>query len=173
MADTVHVIAVEDDAVEQGHGILRVKDTAPVSSHLGGIAHFRDDKYGLIWDASFFAYLEENFSQILELEEGVPAEWTGESVPDDTIVCRCERITAGEVRTEIRAGVVDMNILKATIRTGMGACGGKTCTELILRLYREEGIDLSQVTLPTNRPFVAEVPLSVFAGTDGGEERED
>jgi len=87
-------------------------------------------------------------------------------VPDDTIICRCERITAGEVRAEIRAGVRDMNILKATIRTGMGACGGKTCTELILRLYREMGIDLGEVTLPTNRPFVAEVPLGVFAGAD-------
>jgi hypothetical protein len=57
-----------------------------------------------------------------------------------------------------------MNILKATIRTGMGACGGKTCTDLILRLYREEGIDLCDVTKPTNRPFVAEVPLRAFAG---------
>jgi NADPH-dependent 2,4-dienoyl-CoA reductase/sulfur reductase-like enzyme/Fe-S-cluster-containing hydrogenase component 2 len=89
-----------------------------------------------------------------------------EPVPDDTIICRCERITAGEVRAEIRAGVRDMNILKATIRTGMGACGGKTCTELILRLYRDMGVDLKDVTLPTNRPFVAEVPLGILAGTD-------
>jgi hypothetical protein len=51
----------------------------------------------------------------------------------------------------------------------MGACGGKTCTELILRLYREEGIDLDDVTLPTERPFVAEVPLSAFAGVKGGD----
>jgi sarcosine oxidase subunit alpha len=64
-----------------------------------------------------------------------------------------------------------MNTLKATIRTGMGACGGKTCTELILRLYREMGVDLCDVTLPTNRPFVAEVPLGVFAGAadEGGD----
>jgi ferredoxin len=106
---------------------------------------------------------------VLEAEEG---EWGGgiaEPVTDDTIVCRCERITAGEVRAEIRSGVYDMNILKATIRTGMGACGGKTCTELILRLYREEGIDLSLVTLPTGRPFVSEVPLAAFAGVDGGD----
>jgi sarcosine oxidase subunit alpha len=106
---------------------------------------------------------------VQEPEHGWPGVGIADTMPDDTIVCRCERITAGEVRAEIRAGVRDMNILKATIRTGMGACGGKTCTELILRLYREEGIDLSEVTLPTNRPFVAEVPLSVFAGAaDGG-----
>ena len=57
-----------------------------------------------------------------------------------------------------------MNILKATIRTGMGACGGKTCTELILRLFKEEGVDIKNVTLPTNRPFVTEIPLGAFAG---------
>lgn len=104
---------------------------------------------------------------VLEPEEGRPERFEGEPVPDDTIVCRCERITAGEVRAEIHAGVRDMNILKATIRTGMGACGGKTCTDLILRLYREEGIDPCDVTPPTSRPFVAEVPLKAFAGIDG------
>ncbi len=104
-------------------------------------------------------------------EEGKKGSGVAEPITDDTIICRCERVTAGEVRREIRDGVLDMNILKATIRTGMGACGGRTCTDLILRLYREEGIDLSIVTLPTNRPFVAEVPLSAFAGTDGGEKK--
>lgn len=102
-------------------------------------------------------------------EEGVKADGLEEAIPDDTIVCRCERITAGEVRAEIRAGVRDMNILKATIRTGMGACGGKTCTDLILKLFKQEGIDPCDVTLPTNRPFVSEVPLCAFANIEGGD----
>lgn len=106
---------------------------------------------------------------VLEADPGEQAPAAGETIPDDTIICRCERVTAGEVRREIRDGVRDMNILKATIRTGMGACGGKTCTDLILRLYREAGVPLSEVTLPTNRPFTAEVPLGVFAGVDGEE----
>jgi NADPH-dependent 2,4-dienoyl-CoA reductase/sulfur reductase-like enzyme/ferredoxin len=103
----------------------------------------------------------------LEVEEGGMGGGIADTISDDTIICRCERITAGEIRAEIRAGVLDMNILKATVRSGMGACGGKTCTELILRLYREEGIDYDDVTLPTERPFVAEVPLSIFAGIKG------
>ncbi|MBN1885976.1 MAG: FAD-dependent oxidoreductase [Candidatus Krumholzibacteriota bacterium] len=105
---------------------------------------------------------------VLEAEYGRTGQGRAEPVDDDTIICRCERITAGEVRREIRDGVRDMNVLKATIRTGMGACGGKTCTELILRLYREEGVDLDEVTRPTERPFVSEVPLSAFAGLDEG-----
>ncbi len=116
------------------------------------------------------AYAVAGFTALAP-EAGEAATETAGPMSDDTIICRCERITAGEVRGEIRAGVRDMNILKATIRTGMGACGGKTCTELILRLYREMGVDLSEVTLPTNRPFTAEVPLGVFAGakSEGGE----
>jgi len=83
---------------------------------------------------------------------------------EDTIICRCERVTKGEILALIRAGYRDMNQIKAALRTGMGACGGKTCTELILRLFREEGIDLKEVTLPVHRPPETEVPLGVFAG---------
>jgi thioredoxin reductase/Fe-S-cluster-containing hydrogenase component 2/bacterioferritin-associated ferredoxin len=89
----------------------------------------------------------------------------------DTIVCRCERVTRERVVEEIRRGVRDINQLKATLRTGMGACGGKTCGELILRIFREEGIEPTVVEKNTIRPFFEEVPLGVFAGTgDEGEE---
>lgn len=83
---------------------------------------------------------------------------------DDTIICRCEQVTRKEIVEQIRTGTRDMNQLKATIRAGMGACGGKTCRELIMRVFREEGIDLNEVTVFTERPFVEEVPLSSFAG---------
>jgi hypothetical protein len=46
----------------------------------------------------------------------------------------------------------------------MGSCGGKTCTALIRRLFRDEGIPESQVTDRTIRPLFIEVPLGVFAG---------
>ncbi|MCD6379335.1 (2Fe-2S)-binding protein, partial [bacterium] len=109
--------------------------------------------------------------RILEPEEIKPEE-KGKHLDDDTIICRCERVTAGEIKKEILNGVRDMNVLKAILRTGMGACGGKTCTNLILRLYSECGVDLSEVTLPTDRPFVAEVPLSAFAGLEVGEKND-
>ncbi len=63
---------------------------------------------------------------------------------------------------EIRAGVRDMNQLKAVVRSGMGGCGSKTCSGLIQRLFIEEGVDLSEVTLPSQRPLVAEVHLGDF-----------
>ncbi len=88
--------------------------------------------------------------------------------PDDAIVCRCERITAGEIKTAIRSGVRDMNQLKALTRAGMGACGSKTCRSMIWRIFEEEGIDLGKVTDHVDRPLFVEVPIGILAGADGG-----
>jgi len=87
-------------------------------------------------------------------------------IDDDEIVCRCERVTAGELRALIRKGYRDINEIKAVTRAGMGACGGKTCAALLLRLFREEGVPLNEVTLNTKRPLFMEVPLGVFAGAE-------
>ncbi len=97
--------------------------------------------------------------------------WTSEPLPevleplvDEQVVCRCERVTAGEVRDLIRRGYRDMNEIKAVTRAGMGACGGKTCGTLIARLFREEGVTEEDVVRFIPRPLFVEVPLGVFAG---------
>jgi NADPH-dependent 2,4-dienoyl-CoA reductase/sulfur reductase-like enzyme/Pyruvate/2-oxoacid:ferredoxin oxidoreductase delta subunit/bacterioferritin-associated ferredoxin len=87
---------------------------------------------------------------------------------DDTIICRCERVTAGQIRKLIRQGVRDLNQLKV-LRCGMGACGGKTCQSLILKIFREEGVDLCDVIPFSQRPLVAEVNLGMLAGEAAGE----
>ncbi|MBP7149885.1 MAG: FAD-dependent oxidoreductase [Acidobacteria bacterium] len=101
-------------------------------------------------------------------EPGAPAAYDG-PLEDDAIVCRCERVTARELRELIRSGVRDMNHLKAITRCGMGACGGKTCPTLIQRLFREQGVPLAEVTELTRRPLFMEVPLGAFAGAVPGE----
>jgi sarcosine oxidase, subunit alpha len=85
---------------------------------------------------------------------------------DDIIICRCERVAKGGIKKEIEKGILDMNILKAKLRCGMGSCGGKTCEELILRIYREMGIDPKKVVPFSKRPFLNEVPLRFFAGIE-------
>jgi len=84
--------------------------------------------------------------------------------PDEAIICRCERVTAGEIRAAIRDGIRDMNQLKALTRAGMGACGSKTCRPMIWRIFQEEGIDLELVTDRVDRPLFVEVPIGVLAG---------
>jgi ferredoxin len=83
---------------------------------------------------------------------------------DDIIVCRCERVSVGEIRKWIRYGVRDFNELKALTKAGMGACGGKTCTSLINRIFKEEGIKQKSLVPGTKRPVFVEVPMGAFAG---------
>jgi NADPH-dependent 2,4-dienoyl-CoA reductase/sulfur reductase-like enzyme/ferredoxin len=90
-------------------------------------------------------------------------------LPDAAVVCRCERVSAGEIRAAIRAGVRDINQLKALTRAGMGACGSKTCRPMIWRIFQEENIDLGEVTDRVDRPLFVEVPMGALAGVEGGE----
>jgi NADPH-dependent 2,4-dienoyl-CoA reductase/sulfur reductase-like enzyme len=47
---------------------------------------------------------------------------------DDQVVCRCEVVTAGEIRHAVRAlGADDINRAKAFCRVGMGRCQGRVC----------------------------------------------
>ncbi len=102
--------------------------------------------------------------RIREMSEGDPLEAAAaEAEEEDPFICRCERVRKSEIVDAIRSGVRDMNQLKAVVRAGLGGCNGKTCTDLILRIYKEEGIPLSEVTLPSHRPLVAEVHLGDFA----------
>jgi thioredoxin reductase/Fe-S-cluster-containing hydrogenase component 2 len=82
---------------------------------------------------------------------------------DNIIICRCERVTKKEIVDYIKkTGTRDVNAVKADLRVGMGPCGGKTCTELIVRIFRELGIDIKDVEPPVDRPFNQEVPLKAF-----------
>jgi len=93
-----------------------------------------------------------------------------EILPDEAIVCRCERVTAGEIRKWIKRGVTDINEMKALTRASLGACGGKTCTPLIEKLYLDEGFSKDDITPGTLRPVFIEVPLKHFAGIKENED---
>ncbi len=99
-----------------------------------------------------------------------PMDHYVEHVSDDTIVCRCERVTAGEIRELVHQGYRDMNELKVVTRAGMGSCGAKTCNQLIHRIFREEGVPSKDVADHTRRPLFIEVPLGVFAGIPAEDE---
>lgn len=52
-----------------------------------------------------------------------------DNLTDDVMVCRCEGVSAGELRSAIRAefGPTEVNRLKAITRCGMGRCQGRFC----------------------------------------------
>lgn len=82
-----------------------------------------------------------------------------------TIICRCERVHKDIIIEKIQSGCRDFNALKAELRVGMGACGGKSCERLIWELFRECGVNSDTVKPFTNRPFEYEIPLKAFTET--------
>lgn len=47
----------------------------------------------------------------------------------DTVVCRCEGVTLGRIRTAVEEGHISLDGLKRNTRLGMGWCGGRTCLQ--------------------------------------------
>ncbi len=56
---------------------------------------------------------------------------------DDTIVCRCEEITAGQIKTAIAEGAQGPNQAKAFTRCGMGSCQGRYCGLTVNQLFAQ------------------------------------
>ena len=54
-----------------------------------------------------------------------------ETITDATLVCRCEEVTAGEVRSAAAAWGANVNYIKGVTRCGMGYCQGRVCGSLV------------------------------------------
>ena len=59
-------------------------------------------------------------------------------VDDETIVCRCEEVSAGELREIVRLGCPGPNQAKAFTRCGMGPCQGRLCGLTVSELIAAE-----------------------------------
>ncbi|GKS97233.1 FAD-dependent oxidoreductase [Acidovorax sp. SUPP2825] len=88
---------------------------------------------GMAVDPARAATLERRLAGLVRFRRGLerafpfPVHWAAQA-PDDVVVCRCEHVTAGDLRTCARdAGADEMNRLKALTRVGMGRCQGRMC----------------------------------------------
>jgi len=89
---------------------------------------------------------------------------------DNTIVCRCEDITLGQVRDVIAKGYTSLDEIKRILRCGMGPCQGKTCGQLILReISIATGKPMAELAPATARPPVKAIKLGTIAKAAGGE----
>lgn len=52
---------------------------------------------------------------------------------ENTIICRCEDLTLGQLRKLISEGYTTLDEIKRISRAGMGPCQGRTCRALIER----------------------------------------
>ena len=84
---------------------------------------------------------------------------------DETIVCRCEEVTAGQIRQAVRLGAVGPNQIKAFTRCGMGPCQGRICGPIVSPLIADT---LGQPigSIGSWRPRAPYKPISVGALAD-------
>ncbi len=79
---------------------------------------------------------------------------------DETIVCRCEEISAGQIRRAVAEGHQDSNQVKFFTRCGMGPCQGRQCGHAVAQIVADaSGTAISEVGHFRGRPPVA--PLSL------------
>lgn len=93
-----------------------------------------------------------------------------ETIPDHTMVCRCEGITAGVIRASVKLGWNDPQSVKGATRAGMGPCQGRECARALSCLTGSSpraGVDPSY----TARFPVKPVPIAVAmqASSFGGD----
>ena len=83
---------------------------------------------------------------------------------DDTIVCRCEEVTAGRVRESVSLGCLGPNQLKGFSRCGMGPCQGRFCGLTIGEMIAEcRGVSVAEVGALRLRPPVKPLLLGELA----------
>lgn len=83
---------------------------------------------------------------------------------DETVLCRCENVTVGDVRKVVGEGIRDVNEVKIATRCGMGPCQGRMCGPAMAEIVASEiGADVKQVGMLTVRPPLKPLPLSEVA----------
>ncbi|MDR1828817.1 MAG: NAD(P)/FAD-dependent oxidoreductase, partial [Methylobacteriaceae bacterium] len=86
---------------------------------------------------------------------------------DDVVVCRCEEITAGQIRDAVDLGAPGPNQVKSYLRCGMGACQGRVCglpvTEIIAAERNQTPADVDYFRI---RPPLKPIPLADLATLD-------
>ncbi len=82
----------------------------------------------------------------------------------ETVVCRCEGITLGQIHNAIDEGCIDPNEIKALLRSGMGACQGRMCGNALSEIISlRTGIDIKEVGCLNIRPPLKNIPLQEIA----------
>ena len=87
---------------------------------------------------------------------------------DNTVICRCEEITAGDIRSYANLGCLGPNQTKAFGRAGMGHCQGRYCgltvTALLADANRQSPDETGYYRI---RPPLKPVTLGELAAMDG------
>ena len=94
------------------------------------------------------------------------------SPTDATMVCRCEEITAGQIREAVGLGAPGPNQVKSFLRAGMGPCQGRMCGLAVSEIIASaRGESPSTIDYYRIRPPLKPLLLSELAGFGAEEPR--
>jgi bacterioferritin-associated ferredoxin len=65
------------------------------------------------------------------------APYSLQNAPDEVVICRCEEITMGQIRSRLKATPGHVGTLKRATRVGMGRCQGRYCGAVAARIVAE------------------------------------
>jgi len=105
----------------------------------------------------------DRFAALADRLYPLPAEAVAD-IPDATQVCRCEGVTAGEIRQAVATGWNDLHGAKAATRAGMGPCQGRECGHIVAALTRRDEAEGFAARMPIR-------PLPMAATVEGQEVR--
>jgi bacterioferritin-associated ferredoxin len=84
---------------------------------------------------------------------------------EDTVVCRCEEVTAGEVQKALAHGARTLDELKTRTRVGQGLCQGRTCGPILARMIAQQSSrSPADAGMFRVRQPLKPVPLAALAG---------
>jgi thioredoxin reductase len=79
----------------------------------------------------------DHFNALLEAVADPRPYWP--ALNHDTLVCRCEDVTALEIETALDTPSRSANAIKLLTRCGMGLCQGRSCEPTLVRLLEARG----------------------------------
>ncbi|MCP4721349.1 MAG: hypothetical protein GY860_17990 [Desulfobacteraceae bacterium] len=86
------------------------------------------------------------------------------SFENNTVLCRCENVTVGDVRNAVREGGRDLDEIKVMTRVGMGPCQGRMCGPALAEIVAAElSRPCERLRLLNIRPPLKPVPLQEIA----------
>ena len=105
------------------------------------------------------------FAKAMHEAFAVPPGWQDWLTPE-TVVCRCEEVTAGRIGDAIAdLGAEDARSVKLLARPGMGLCQGRVCgyaTACIVASSAGRAVTAADLAATASRPIAQPVPLSML-----------
>ena len=100
--------------------------------------------------------VDRRFAEALTRVYPIKAGWRS-WLTDDTIICRCERVTRQKLQSATRRGATATRAVKLASRAGLGVCQGRICGATVADL-----VDLDPTSF-ARRPIATPIPLGELA----------